>query len=132
MVSVPRQIRRRGMRCDVSVQPRMEPDQAEQLSADLKALAHPVRLQILDVLASHGGEVCVCDIEAALPVRQPTVSHHLKILRETGLIDCIRRGLWAYYFVRRDRVDEVHARLSELISLLREGTAGGTGGRSGT
>lgn len=72
------------------------------MAQDLQIFAHPVRLQILGLLARQEGHVCVCDIESALPVKQPTTSHHLKLLREAGLIDCERRGLWAYYFIKHD------------------------------
>ena len=77
---------------------------AERIAQDLQMFAHPVRLQILGLLARQAGQVCVCDIEAALPVKQPTTSHHLKLLREAGLIDCERRGLWAYYFIKHDEL----------------------------
>jgi ArsR family transcriptional regulator len=75
-------------------------------------------LQLLDILARHEGQVCVCDLEAAVPVRQPTVSHHLRLLREAGLVDFERRGLWAYYFVRRDALAALRARLTTLLDSL--------------
>lgn len=66
----------------------------------LKALSDPVRLQLLSVVASRsGGEACVCDISAGITVGQPTVSHHLKVLRNAGLLDSQRRGSWVYYRV---------------------------------
>ena len=97
--------------CVPGLAPRIDTAEARQLSDDLGVLAHPIRLQILDMLAQCDGQVCVCDLESALPVKQPTVSHHLKLLREAGLIDCERRGLWAYYFVRREAVAELRTRL---------------------
>lgn len=97
---------------------RLEPKTAQQLSQDLQALAHPVRLQILDILSRHEGKVCVCDLEEALPVKQPTISHHLKRLREAGLIDCERHGLWAYYFVKRDVLSELAARITQGLKAL--------------
>ena len=64
----------------------------------LKALSDPVRLRLLSVVASHtGGEACVCDISVGITVSQPTVSHHLKVLRSAGLLDSERRGSWVYY-----------------------------------
>lgn len=84
---------------------------AHQLSEDFQIFAHPVRLQILNMLGRHAGQVCVCDLEAALPVKQPTVSHHLRLLREAGLIDCERHGQWAYYFLQRDEVAQRWARV---------------------
>lgn len=65
-----------------------------------KALGDPVRLRLLSLIASHvGGEACVCDISESFDVSQPTISHHLKVLREAGLLDCERRGSWVYYWV---------------------------------
>lgn len=88
--------------------------QAERLSAMLKALAHPVRLQIVEILSRQGGEVCVCDVEALFDLKQPTISHHLKILRQAGLINCERRGLWAYYHT----VPHNLSQLSQLVAGL--------------
>jgi ArsR family transcriptional regulator len=84
----------------------------------LTVLANPIRLQILDLLARSDGDVCVCDLESALPVKQPTVSHHLRLLREAGLIDCERRGLWAYYFVRREAVAALHQRVAAQLNIF--------------
>jgi ArsR family transcriptional regulator len=91
---------------------------AQQFSDDLQILGHPIRMQILDILARSAGRVCVCDLEAALPVKQPTVSHHLKLLREAGLIDCERQGLWAYYFVQREALAVVRARITGQLDTL--------------
>ena len=111
--------RRRGDRCcDTDLTPRLALDETEQLSEDIKILAHPVRLQILDILSRHAGQVCVCDLEAALPVKQPTVSHHLKLLRDAGLIDCECQGLWAFYFVNRGGLAQLRARVAETMKLL--------------
>ena len=111
--------RRRGERCcDKDLKLRLAPDKTAQLSEDIKILAHPVRLQILDILSRHAGQVCVCDLEAALPVKQPTVSHHLKLLRDAGLIDCECQGLWAFYFVNREALAKLRARVGETMKLL--------------
>jgi ArsR family transcriptional regulator len=104
--------------CDPTLAPRMDMEAAQALGADLSMLSHPIRLQILDMLAQSDGHVCVCDLESALPVKQPTVSHHLKLLREAGLIDCERRGLWAYYFVRREAVAALRSRVLSQLNLL--------------
>jgi len=65
-----------------------------------KALGDPVRLRMLSLIAAHeGGESCVCDIAPAFELSQPTISHHLKVMREAGLLDCERRGTWVYYRV---------------------------------
>lgn len=76
----------------------------EQAAADLarafKALGDPVRLRLLSLIAARAGaEVCVCDLTGAFEVSGPTISHHLRVLREAGLIDCERRGTWVYYWV---------------------------------
>jgi ArsR family transcriptional regulator, arsenate/arsenite/antimonite-responsive transcriptional repressor len=97
--------------CTPITSDRLSEGAAQQLTDDLSILAHPIRLQILDMLARAGGNVCVCDLESVLPVKQPTVSHHLRLLREAGLIDCERRGLWAYYFVRREAVAALRLRV---------------------
>ncbi|MEI8307496.1 MAG: metalloregulator ArsR/SmtB family transcription factor [Chloroflexales bacterium] len=105
--------------CNPGLAPRIGADEVRALSDDLGILAHPIRLQILDMLAQRDGQVCVCDLEAALPVKQPTVSHHLKLLRAAGLIDCERRGLWAYYFVLRPAMESLRARLLAQFDALR-------------
>ncbi len=71
-------------------------------AALFRALADPHRLTILATLARATDEVCVCDFTAALPLNQPTVSHHLKILRDAGLVVCERRGTWVYYRLAPD------------------------------
>lgn len=111
--------RERGTRC-CDVAPRGGGDSAalERLSADLAMLAHPVRLQILDMLVRRGGEVCVCDLEQALPVKQPTVSHHLRLLREAGWVDTVRRGVWAYYLIRPEVLRAVRERVGGLLASL--------------
>jgi ArsR family transcriptional regulator len=92
---------------------------AQQIANDLLILAHPVRLQILDILARSSGQVCVCDIEAAVSVKQPTVSHHLRLLREAGIVDCERHGTWAYYFLKRAALAAVRLRISAQLDALR-------------
>ena len=72
-------------------------DEAEEMARRLKAIADPARLQVLSLLRS--GEACVCDLTGPLGLSQPTVSHHLRILAEAGLVQRERRGTWAYYSV---------------------------------
>jgi ArsR family transcriptional regulator len=73
-------------------------EQAEQIAPQLKALADPVRLRLMSLIASHpGGEACVCDLNGAFNLTQPTISHHLKVLHEAGLLDREKRGVWVYY-----------------------------------
>src|ERR1700761_1618707 len=74
--------------------------QAAELAAMFKALGDPVRLRLLSLIASHPrGQACVCEISSTFDVSQPTISHHLKLLRSAGLLDCERRGTWVYYWV---------------------------------
>jgi ArsR family transcriptional regulator, arsenate/arsenite/antimonite-responsive transcriptional repressor len=76
-------------------------EQAEQVAPQLKALAEPVRLRLMSLIASHpGGEACVCDLNEAFELSQPTISHHLKVLHEAGLLDREKRGVWVYYRAR--------------------------------
>jgi ArsR family transcriptional regulator, arsenate/arsenite/antimonite-responsive transcriptional repressor len=84
-----------------------EPFEAE--AGLLKAIADPYRLRILATLARAADEVCVCDFTAALPLNQPTVSHHLRILREAGLVTCERRGTWVYYRIATDAPRRIEA-----------------------
>ncbi len=83
----------------------------------LKAVADPYRLQILATLAASATEVCVCDFTDALPLNQPTVSHHLRVLREAALVTCERRGTWVYYRLAPD----AHQALTDaLTSVFRQ------------
>jgi ArsR family transcriptional regulator, arsenate/arsenite/antimonite-responsive transcriptional repressor len=76
-------------------------EQAGQVAPLLKALADPVRLRLVSLVASHaGGEACICDLTAAFDLSQPTISHHMRVLHEAGLVDRDKRGVWAYYRVR--------------------------------
>jgi ArsR family transcriptional regulator len=76
----------------------LAPSQSDALAERLKALADPTRLRMLDLLAQQSAPLCVCEINEHFAQRQPTISHHLRILREAGLIDCEKRGVWAYYW----------------------------------
>jgi ArsR family transcriptional regulator len=90
----------------VSIVPKFVPtlneDDAIAQARLLKALADPTRLRILSLLSRHEGEVCVFEIVESFTLEQPTISHHLRILRDAGLVDCRKKGLWAYYYVRRE------------------------------
>ncbi|MGA7569894.1 MAG: metalloregulator ArsR/SmtB family transcription factor [Candidatus Aquilonibacter sp.] len=81
-------------------------------AALLKAAADPYRLTMLATLAAAEDEVCVCEFTDALPLNQPTVSHHLRILREAGLVTCERRGTWVYYRLAND----ANARLADALA----------------
>jgi ArsR family transcriptional regulator len=84
----------------------MTADQAETITGLLKALADPIRLRLMSLIAATD-ETCVCDLTAPFDVSQPTISHHLKVLREAGLVDSERRGTWVWYRARREALDAV-------------------------
>ncbi len=78
----------------------MSADAAERIAPLLKVLGDPARLRLLSLVASHeAGEACVCDLGDAFDLSQPTISHHLKVLHEAGLLDRSKRGVWVYYAV---------------------------------
>jgi ArsR family transcriptional regulator, arsenate/arsenite/antimonite-responsive transcriptional repressor len=84
--------------------------EAERIAPLLKALAEPVRLRLLSLVAAHAdGEACVCDLSDAFNLSQPTISHHLKVLHEIGLLDRSKRGVWVYYRVRTEALADVAA-----------------------
>jgi ArsR family transcriptional regulator len=88
------------VRCSPLVREPLTEPQATDLAAVFKALGDPVRLRLLSLIASHaGGEACVCDISPVVDVSQPTVSHHLKVLRAAGLLESERRASWVFYRV---------------------------------
>jgi ArsR family transcriptional regulator len=91
--------------------------QAEQIAPLLKALADPVRLRLMSMVASREGrEACVCDLTAGFTLSQPTISHHLKVLHEVGLLDRSKRGIWVYYQARP-------AALADLAALIGDPAA---------
>src|SRR5919107_1185055 len=98
--------------CEPVAYPDVERLEAERMAQLAKALADPVRVQLVDVLRKHAGKVCVCELVPLFDLSQPTVSHHLKVLRDAGLVDSERRGLWAYYYVVPDALKELAAWLS--------------------
>ncbi|WP_097943441.1 ArsR/SmtB family transcription factor [Streptomyces sp. ms115] len=86
----------------------LDQEQAVELAKVFKALGDPVRLRLLSMIASReGGEICVCDLTPAFDLSQPTISHHLKLLRQAGLIDCERRGTWVYYWLLPRTIDKL-------------------------
>jgi len=98
--------------CEPVVYPDVEREGAERMAAIAKALGDPIRLQLVDVLRKHAGKVCVCELVPLFDLSQPTVSHHLKKLREAGIVASERRGLWAYYYVIPDSLKEFSAWLN--------------------
>ena len=100
-------LRQRGRCCAL---PAVDEDWAEERSGLLKALGDPTRVAIVNRLAA-ADEVCVCDLNAAFELSQPTISHHLRILREAGLVDSTRRGTWAFYRLVPDAVEALRGAL---------------------
>lgn len=106
--------------CNPLVREPLGEGDAKALAGMFKAMSDPVRLRLLSLIASHaGGEACVCDLAGPFDVSQPTISHHLKVLREAGLIDGERRGTWVYYRVLPAALD----RLGSLLSTDAAATA---------
>ena len=104
--------------CDISARPSRSYQEAEAVAESFDLLAHPVRLQLLDVLARNEGRVCVCDLEAAVPVKQPTVSHHLRLLREAGIVESEKVGQWVYYRIRREPARDLRQRIAAVLATL--------------
>ena len=98
--------------CEPVVYPDIDRKQAERTAVVAKALGDPVRMQLVDVLRKHAGKVCVCELVPLFDLSQPTVSHHLKVLREAGIVGSERRGLWAYYYVEPNALEELGEWLS--------------------
>ena len=89
-------------------------EQAGQVAPLLKALADPVRLRLMSLVASHeGGEACICDLNEAFELSQPTISHHMKVLHEAGLVDRDKRGVWAYYRARTEALASLGALIGD-------------------
>ncbi len=98
--------------CEPVVYPDIEREAAERIAGVAKALGDPIRMQLVDVLRKHAGKVCVCELVPLFDLSQPTVSHHLKVLREAGIVGSERQGLWAYYYVKPEALEELSAWLS--------------------
>ena len=98
--------------CEPVVYPDVDRERAVRIADVAKALGDPIRLQLVDVLRKHAGKVCVCELVPLFDLAQPTVSHHLKVLRDAGIVESERQGLWAYYYVVPDALEE----LSEWLS----------------
>jgi ArsR family transcriptional regulator len=80
-------------------------EQALRMAEIAKALGDPIRLQVVDVLRKHAGKVCVYELVPLFDINQSTLSHHLRRLRQAGIVDYEKRGLWAYYYVKREAID---------------------------
>ena len=90
-------------------------EQAQELARTIRALADPTRLRLVSLVAAHGGEACVCDLTAPVGLSQPTVSHHLKVLVDAGLMTRDKRGVWAYYALVPGALDA----LAEVLTARR-------------
>ncbi len=109
----PKQKRATGERCcEPVVYPDVARESALRMAEVAKALGDPIRLQLVDVLHKHAGKVCVCELVPLFEISQPTLSHHLKKLRDAGIVDSERQGLWAYYYVIPDALKELSAWLT--------------------
>jgi ArsR family transcriptional regulator len=109
----PRQKRPAGEPCCIApVRPEVSGAEAEALARLAKALSDPIRLQLVDVLRRHAGQVCVCELQPLFDVSQPTLSHHLKVLRDAGVVGVERRGLWAFYYVNPESLEDLSSWLS--------------------
>jgi ArsR family transcriptional regulator len=91
--------------CAPLVHPKVRVKDAERLATIARALGDPVRLQIVDVLHHYPGAVCVCELNDLFDLSQSTVSHHLKVLRDAGIVDSEKRGLWNFYYVVREEIE---------------------------
>jgi ArsR family transcriptional regulator len=110
---LPKQKRAAGERCcEPVVYPEVEREEATRMAEVAKALGDPIRLQLVDVLRKHAGKVCVCELVPLFDISQPTLSHHLGKLRAAGIVDSERQGLWAYYYVKSEALEELSQWLS--------------------
>jgi ArsR family transcriptional regulator len=98
--------------CEPLVRPQVDRERAARLAAFGKALGDPTRLQLVDVLRRHAGEVCVCELQPLFDISQSTLSEHLRKLRDAGVVGVQRRGLWAYYYVIPDALEDLRAWLT--------------------
>jgi ArsR family transcriptional regulator len=93
--------------CQPVVYPDIDRAEAERMAGIAKALADPVRLTLVDVLRKHAGKVCVAELVPLFHLTQPTISHHLTVLKEAGVVGSQRDGIWAYYYLEPGALDEI-------------------------
>lgn len=98
--------------CEPLVHPSVSRVDAKSIAALATALGDPIRVQLVDVLRSHAGEVCVCELVPLFDVTQPTLSHHLRKLRDAGIVGVEKRGLWSYYYVLPGALTKIEEWLS--------------------
>lgn len=92
----------------------MSAEQADRIAGLMKALADPIRLRLMSMIAA-AEELCVCDLMGPFDVSQPTISHHLKVLRSAGLVGSERRGTWVYYWAEREALDAIGGLFSRAL-----------------
>jgi ArsR family transcriptional regulator, arsenate/arsenite/antimonite-responsive transcriptional repressor len=103
--------------CCPPVGSRLEDDDAERLAAALRVVADPARLRLLSLLARcDGSEACVCDLTSPVGLSQPTVSHHLRVLHEAGIVDREKRGRWVFYRLRPEPFELLRRALDPAVS----------------
>jgi ArsR family transcriptional regulator, arsenate/arsenite/antimonite-responsive transcriptional repressor len=102
------------------LQPRLSEAELEGLALIFKAFSHPVRLKMLDLIAQGEGEVCSCEIERFFDLSQPTISHHLKLLNEAGLISSEPRGVWVYHKICPQALNHLRQHLSQYSALVNQ------------
>ena len=100
--------------CDPTLELRVQTDEAEAFATMFKALSHPVRVQIFDLISQGEGETCACDIERHFELTQPTISHHLKVLRDASLITSEGRGVWVHHRVNAGQVNAMRDLLARM------------------
>ena len=109
----PKRKRPAGERCECPpARPDISARNAERVAALAKALSDPVRVQLIDVLRSHPGKLCPCELVPLFDLAQPTVSHHLKVLRDARVIGCRKQGLFAYYYPIPGGLDDLAEHLA--------------------
>ena len=106
-------VRTRGVCCDLELA--AAPADVADTVGELKALADPTRLSMVATLRRHGRPVCICDLVAVYDLGQPTISHHMAVLREAGLVACEKRGLWGFYSLREDLPKTTNRLLDALL-----------------
>lgn len=103
-----------GACCAPMVREAIDPEPARELARVFKALSDPTRVQLVSIIAAHdGGEACVCDLVEPVGLAQPTVSHHLKILVDAGILTRTQRGKWAYYAIVPGSLDRLAKSLTD-------------------
>jgi len=105
--------------CHPDLRARLGPVESEQFARAFKALSHPIRLQILDLISQGGGQLCSCDIERHFALTQPTISHHLKVLRDGGLIQSEPRGVWVAHRINTSMLTALEGLLMLLNNTCR-------------